>query len=103
MNLPTCPNCHQTLRPGDDICENCGAVLAPAPAPGRSNATPSALAAAQAISLANTLACPNCRRAIHSGDDICEHCGAVLDRVAGSAPPAASAPAAACPNCHAPR
>ena len=25
--MSSCPNCHQTVAPGDDICENCGAVL----------------------------------------------------------------------------
>src|SRR6266481_979366 len=108
MTARVCSNCRQPLQPGDDICENCGAVLAPVPVPARASAapaTPSALCPTASASAPQ--ACPNCHQPVHPGGDICEQCGAVLISVAGGLPPSTPAsapvPATACPNCHAPR
>jgi len=70
--MADCPNCHQPVAPGDDVCENCGAVLLtvvasqacfvmPAPAPPFPAAT------------LHLCMCPTCQTPVNSGDDICKN------------------------------
>lgn len=108
MASSTCPNCRQPVSPGDDICENCGAVLTPVPTPSRA---PTNVVMPQ-TSASGTALCPNCKQPVSPGDDICENCGVVL-ATAGAVKPTTASPSAApqsasplqeeCPQCHAPR
>src|SRR5260370_30146179 len=78
--MSTCPNCHQSVMPADDICENCGAVLSTLVG------APDFVAAAPlpSISLPVTppasrpAVCANCQAALGPTDDICEQCGMVV-------------------------
>lgn len=113
--MADCPNCHQPVAPGDDICENCGAILSTivASQPRFVAAPPAPVAGSTSPGLG---LCSNCKTPIKPGDDICESCGMVLSAVTRSAPisyttsPQAtitSTPMAAglaeCPRCHKPR
>ena len=78
--MSNCPNCQQPVAPGDDICENCGAVLSTISIPAFVAAptlpsTPVS-SSAPAVSRGNT--CPNCKATIGPNDDVCEQCGMVL-------------------------
>src|SRR5436305_2600512 len=84
--MSSCPNCHQSVAVGDDICENCGAVLStliPIPAfvaaspPLVSSSDSSTVGAGQAQGHVPSV-CPNCTQPLHPGDDICESCGMVM-------------------------
>jgi serine/threonine-protein kinase PknG len=108
--MANCPNCRQAISPGEDICENCGAVL-----------SASTLVASQARLLAApppTTAppgspgiCPACHTPLATDEDICENCGRMLSATVIStplarttspqAPPArTSVPVlASCPRC----
>ncbi len=109
MTSSTCPNCKQSVSPGDDICENCGAVLTSTSTPVQTstNATlPQALPS-------TTTVCPNCQQTVSPGDDICENCGVVLATTSAlkqtTASPVTNIQQALsplqeeCPQCHAPR
>lgn len=112
--MSDCPNCHQPLVPGDDICENCGAILSALTAVQASYVPASSLSALSSIS-GNLLTCPTCQTPIASGETICENCGmilsattsATLTRTSSSqaAPPSApiSSALTTCPRCHQPR
>lgn len=102
--MSSCPHCHQPVTAGDDICENCGAVLSTLqPMPAFTVASTSA-----AIAVASRNACPNCKQSVGAGDDICEHCGMVLSAVPVTptapvtvTPLATPVPALTeCPQCH---
>ncbi len=110
--MSSCPNCHQPVHAGDDICENCGAVLSSLLAP------PTFVAAAASQQLITSAAsrngaglCPNCKQPLNPQDDICEHCGMVVSGAGTATIPAqpslvgaTTAPAPdICPQCHQPR
>src|SRR5262245_2228972 len=90
--MTTCPNCHTQLNPGDDICENCGAVISTLkPMPAFPKTIPSTPISASSLTPAipdasvataapsqNSSSCPNCKAALFPGSDICEQCGMVL-------------------------
>ncbi len=108
MVSSTCPNCKQPVSPGDDICENCGAVLTPVPTPAR--VPTNAVIPQASTSTGGTALCPNCNQPVSPGDDICESCGVVLatasavKQTTGSSfavTPQFASPI--CPQCRAPR
>ncbi|HEY7419383.1 MAG TPA: tetratricopeptide repeat protein, partial [Ktedonobacteraceae bacterium] len=123
--MSSCPNCHQSVAPTDDICENCGAVLSSLVAPPTFVAAPPIDTTSATYSKPTSSArspqsqhrCPNCKQPVKSGDDVCENCGMVLDSSAGTGiplttaqPTNASSPSApqftspdVCPNCGSPR
>lgn len=112
--MSSCPTCHQPVAPGDDICENCGAILAASMTiQGRFVAAPSAPVSSTTTGPATVTVCPTCKMLVKPGDDICENCGMVLSAAVTSAalarttsPQAASVPASSlteCPRCHAQR
>jgi serine/threonine-protein kinase PknG len=76
--MSDCPNCHQPVKPGDDICDNCGAVLATVVAAQGRFVT--ALPPAPTISAPVITAgrCPTCKAPVKPGDDICDNCGMIL-------------------------
>jgi serine/threonine-protein kinase PknG len=95
-----CPNCHKPVQAGDDVCQECGAVLAPDIRP----AQPSANSAARGPG--NGAACPNCAAPVALGADICEGCGVVLAtarRAADYNQTAGPVGDDECPNCRHPR
>lgn len=110
--MSSCLNCHQPVMPGDEICENCGAVLSSVLA-----TTPAAFVVAPAsvslpVPLSGLSICPTCTSPIQPGDEICEQCGMVLSSTTGpvgqmiTAQPhtTGSAPVLTqCPTCHGPR
>ncbi|SRR6266516_51373 len=116
MSTSTCPVCHSPVNPADDVCENCGAVLSTISLPPVRTVSPTAPSrsstAAAPVSSNGTDVCPNCKEPIDLGDDICEHCGAVLSTIVippvktAPPPPAPVTQAASqdeCPRCHARR
>jgi serine/threonine-protein kinase PknG len=80
-SLTVCPNCQQPISPGDEICEQCGAVLAMATIATRptSFSTPSP----------QQEECPQCHRPHAPEVKFCNHCGF---RFATGTSPAASSP-----------
>lgn len=102
--MSNCPNCHQAVALGDDICENCGAVL--------STIVTSAarFVTAPAATPTSLSTCPTCQAAVKPGEDVCEHCGMVLSATAIStalvrnavsqATNASAALLTQCPRCH---
>src|ERR1700730_13052957 len=110
--MSTCPNCHQSVMPADDICENCGAVLSTLVG------APAFVAAAPlpSISLPVTppagrpAVCANCQAALGPTDDICEQCGMVVSGAIATmttVPTTTTAPSSTttssqmeCPQCH---
>ena len=104
MTLSTCPNCHQAVSTGDDICENCGVVLSGISSPPTalgSTATP-----VVASPIANSMTvCPNCQQSVAPSDEICENCGVVLATFVKPTQPThvPIVSQAECPQCHAPR
>ncbi len=107
MATSNCPNCHQPVSPADDICENCGAVLAPAIAASVSVTT----ITRPPVTTGGMAVCPSCKGPIKPTDDICESCGAVVATITIAAQTTtptspATAPAVSqneCPQCHGPR
>jgi serine/threonine-protein kinase PknG len=108
-NLTYCPNCQHPVVAGDDICDNCGAVISTLViTPVATDATlPTTL---PPLSVGSLTLCPNCKQTIKPGDEICAHCGMVLasatvNTLPGMAPVSStpSPDALQCPNCHAPR
>src|ERR1700738_396159 len=100
-----CPNCGQSIDVHDDICEKCGAGLTPK-IPPPTFARSVTASTVPGLSSASTLTvCPNCHTPIRAGEDICEHCGAVLATVAPSTQAASAtvSPPETCPQCHTPR
>ena len=112
--MSSCPNCHQTVAPGDDICENCGAVLSTVVASQARfvtiPSTPSTLVGSTTI-VPNV--CPTCQTPVKPGEDVCENCGMVLSFATTSAtlvrnttpqvsqPTSTSMPVLTqCPRCH---
>jgi len=102
-----CPNCGQPIHAHDDICENCGAVLAPdIPLPTFAGSVASTTTPSSSSS--TMTACPNCHAPVGPGEDVCENCGAVLTTVTAPVPitaPASTASTGApaqetCPQCH---
>jgi serine/threonine-protein kinase PknG len=105
MAILVCTSCHSPLTPGEDVCENCGAINTQAPDP-QANGSP-----------ASPATCPSCHHPLSSGEDICENCGAIVSTIAPlpvTLPGTAVAPvdmqaiapiatpqavAATCPNC----
>lgn len=112
--MSSCPNCHQPVAPGDDICENCGAVLAaPMASQGRFVAAPSAPVSSTTTGPTTVMVCPTCKAPVEPGDDVCENCGMVLSAVTSAtlvrttSPQVANTPPISalteCPRCHARR
>ena len=107
MASSTCPNCKRPVSAGDDICENCGAVLTPVSTPAQTSTN---VARPQAATSSTTV-CPNCKRPVSPGDDICENCGVVLATTSAlkqttTSPTITSQQSPLqeeCPQCHAPR
>jgi serine/threonine-protein kinase PknG len=109
--MSSCPNCHQAVSPGDDICENCGAVLSAQVA---SQARfVAALSTPLPLLSTGLSTCPTCKAAVKPGDDICENCGMVLSATVGSGALTRTTTSQAtgtsvpvlnqCPHCQAPR
>ncbi len=69
----SCPNCQHPVKPSDDLCENCGAVLDPtfAPLP----TVPVSISSP----VAGLISCPNCHQMTSTADGLCEQCGMVLN------------------------
>src|SRR5690349_380473 len=87
MAVSTCPNCGQSIRAHDDICDNCGVVLSPnIPLP--TFASTIATSTAPHVSTSTMTACPNCHASVRSGEDICDNCGAVLATITAPTPTA---------------
>ncbi|HEY7127156.1 MAG TPA: tetratricopeptide repeat protein [Ktedonobacterales bacterium] len=63
-NLNACPHCHQPLALGDEICDQCGAVLS------KSTGLPQPTSAS-----APTEECPSCHAPRRPGVKFCNHCG----------------------------
>src|ERR1700737_2436128 len=81
--MSSCPNCRQAIKPGDDICENCGAVLA---AQVSSQARfVAALSTPLPMISTGLSTCPTCQASVKPGDDICENCGMILSAATSSA------------------
>lgn len=111
--MSSCPNCQHAVSPGDDICENCGAVLS-AQVTGQGRFVTAFSTPLPTIS-GGIGTCPTCNAAVKAGEDICENCGMVLSASAGSgvlARNATSQPTSTsvsqpvlsqCPRCHAQR
>ncbi|GCE20008.1 protein kinase domain-containing protein [Dictyobacter kobayashii] len=71
QSLPqTCPNCHQPLHAGDDICEQCGMVVDV-----QVSSVPASAAVNQAQAVTNGDSCPNCGNKRTSGVKFCGRCG----------------------------
>src|SRR5215472_7895402 len=117
--MSDCPNCHRSVAPGDDICENCGAVLSTITTTQARFVTAPSIAALPVTPGTITI-CPTCKAPVKPNDTICENCGmilsattsAVLSRatsaqtITSSVPITGSMPVAAlneCPRCHQPR
>lgn len=83
--MSSCPNCHQAVAPGDDICENCGAVLSTVVASQARFVTAPSMPAAFAVSTPIPSACPTCQTPVKPGEDVCENCGMVLSAATISA------------------
>ncbi len=74
--MSSCPNCQHAISPGDDICENCGAVLsAQVTSQGRFVA---ALSTPLPTISSGASTSPTCNTSVKAGEDICENCGMVL-------------------------
>ena len=111
--MSSCPNCHQPVAPGDDICENCGAVLSTlVTSQARFVTAPPAMAPLPSTPTSlNT--CPTCKAPVKPGEDICENCGMVFSAATTSAtlvrtttPQVIAASVSIlteCPRCHAQR
>ena len=110
--MSDCPNCHSPVAPGDDICENCGAVFSTITAVQASYVTaPPALAVPSTP--ANLTICPTCKAPVKPDDTICENCGMILSAKTSatlsrttSQPTTNNIPVSAlteCPRCHQPR
>ena len=110
-----CPVCGAKVKPGDEFCDNCGAVLAGATAAAASSRT-GAVAAAAGPALAARPAtsggssglkiCSNCGTSNSPSEDFCVNCGAslavatpVANAPASSQTVAAAAATTACPKC----
>lgn len=114
--MSNCPNCQQPVAPGDDICENCGAVLtALATSQAHFVSAPSVTLPSTPPSLS---ICPTCGISVKPDDDVCENCGMVLSARVSAAltrtahqttgkPASATSTSAPvlteCPRCHAQR
>ncbi len=77
MPIPECPNCHYALKPGDEICENWGAVLISQSVSATASAAFSSPSITQTVAPSDTPTsdgnpgiCANCRQPIKPGDDI---------------------------------
>ncbi len=91
-----CPVCNAPIKPTDEFCDNCGAVLAGATAAavssrmraqvGGSPLTVSAPAAAAATPTQNKV-CLNCGTSNPPTEDFCVNCGANLNQVVIPTPP----------------
>ena len=108
--MRNCPNCQQPLGAGDDICENCGAVLDSALAAPTFTAASASMQLPAAIpsgviSATIPAVCPNCHSVLQPGDDICENCGMVVATTMNNTAANAVSPSTAleCPQCHGPR
>jgi serine/threonine-protein kinase PknG len=75
--MAACPNCQHSVGPDEEICENCGAVIATLVA------HQTAIVAGRSTSplLANRNICPACKKPIQPDEEICEHCGIVLSSI----------------------
>jgi serine/threonine-protein kinase PknG len=62
--LNACPHCHQPLAPGDEICDQCGAVLV------KTTSLPQPTSAS-----APSEECPSCHSPHRPGIKFCNHCG----------------------------
>ena len=111
--MSDCSNCHQPMAPGDNICENCGAVLSTITVTqARYVTAPSmpVLPSAPA-SLTN---CPTCKALLKPDETICENCGMILSAKTSATLSRTTTPQGAtgsmsvaalneCPRCHQPR
>src|SRR5690242_10396520 len=113
-----CPNCSSPVKPGDEFCENCGAILDSGgrSAGGSASASAAVGSAVAAPPRTGTKICPNCNHTNPASEDFCENCGAELSAAvalkpapAASTPVAGSAPVSApvvtggvisCPHCN---
>lgn len=109
--MSDCPNCHQPVAPGDDICENCGAVFSTiVTSQARLVTAPPVVATLPPISPGLT-ACPNCQAPVKSDDAVCENCGMILSATTSAQLSKTAASTTGnplrtlteCPRCHQPR
>lgn len=110
--MTNCPNCQQPVLPGDDICENCGAVLSTlsiptfVAAPSTALPLPPVSGENAQVSGASPMQCPNCQTPLNPGDDICEQCGMVVASAVSMPPITAGSFSISiptldtCPRCH---
>lgn len=82
--MSNCPNCQQTVGAGEDICENCGAVLSTIVTSQAHLITASPLHVAMSSAPVSFPTCPTCQTPIKPGEDICENCGMILAHTATS-------------------
>ena len=111
--MSDCPNCHNPVAPGDDICENCGAVLSTITANQARYVTAPAITALPSTPSSLTI-CPTCKAAVKPDDTICENCGMILSAKTSATLSRTTSPQATttsvpvstlteCPRCHQPR
>jgi serine/threonine-protein kinase PknG len=79
--VTVCPNCQKPISPGDEICEQCGVVLATATLATRPTSFPTPSQQQEE--------CPQCHTPHAPGVKFCNHCGY---RFATGTSPAASSP-----------
>lgn len=110
--MSNCPNCHTPVTPGDDICENCGAVLSTITATqARYVTAPPALASP--VTFGTLVVCPTCQATVRPDDAICENCGMILSATTSAMLSKTNSQAVTisgpipslneCPRCHQPR
>lgn len=83
-----CPHCRQAISSGEDICENCGAVLSASTlvaSQARLVPPPSPLTAPPGFLNDSPGLCPTCQSPVTAGEDICENCGRILSATVVSA------------------
>lgn len=87
-----CPVCGKSVRPTDEFCDNCGAVLAPtlAAAAGARVGQATGGATASKSGTGAPRKCPNCGIANAATEDYCINCGADLTSVPPPAVPVAA-------------
>ncbi|MDB5080515.1 MAG: tetratricopeptide repeat protein [Chloroflexi bacterium] len=112
-----CPVCNAKIRPTDEFCDNCGAVLAGATAAAVSSRTQARAAGPPPVSASGSASaarpgskiCQNCGTSNPSQEDFCTNCGANLNQplvtpppvpVSGSTNGAAPGASIKCPRCN---
>lgn len=91
--MPFCPQCGVDNPAGARYCDQCGAMLIPAPA----QPTPQTAAPAAAVPAIGPTVCPQCGHAAIPGEAFCDNCGAPLSAPARPVAPVPSPSQSAAP------